>query len=306
MGWVFTSDSPAPGASSQAPGASSQGTQQIPAVSPVATRLLPALVQTRPPRLTPALPARSRAGCASPPREAPAPQNRKSSCSMPHLSSGAHARPIPGFLHVSRRALAVGAAAVTFWSVSSHDLPAQAATVREVEIQEQLQTVSIKDVTPVAAERDAFGITEFTVVQWPLAPSSKIASHFGYRSAPCGACSSNHLGVDFDPGAGTAIRAIADGVVTEVGNPSGELGVHVVIQHVVNGATVSSVYGHMQFGSLGLSVGDRVVRGQVLGAVGSSGLSTGPHLHLEIRDASATPIDPLAWLRANVTQEWGT
>lgn len=225
---------------------------------------------------------------------------------MPHALSGAPARPGPGFLQISRRALAVGAAAITFWTIGSHDFSAQAASVREEAIQEQLQSVTVKDVTPVAEARDAFGITEFTVVGWPLSPSSKIGSYFGYRSAPCAGCSSNHLGVDFDPGAGTPIHAIADGVVTEVGNPSGEYGVYVVIRHDVDGATVYSLYGHMQYGSLGLGVGDSVSIGQVIGAVGSSGLSTGPHLHFEIQNASGTPIDPLSWLRAHVTEEWGS
>jgi murein DD-endopeptidase MepM/ murein hydrolase activator NlpD len=77
------------------------------------------------------------------------------------------------------------------------------------------------------------------------------------------------------------------------------MGVHLIIDHVIDGEEVSSVYGHMAFGSLSLQVGDVVKRGQIVGLVGSTGMSTGPHLHLGILK-DGEPIEPLAWMRAHV------
>ena len=144
---------------------------------------------------------------------------------------------------------------------------------------------------PVA--RDGFGITSYTVVQWPVPSTTIMTDGFGPRS--CAGCSTFHKGIDLTPGVGFPVQAIADGVVTEVGNPSGELGVHVLVQHVIDGVTFTSLYGHMQLGSMNLAVGDVVVRGQQLGTVGDTGQSTGPHLHFGIL-SNGVEIDPQAWL----------
>jgi murein DD-endopeptidase MepM/ murein hydrolase activator NlpD len=116
--------------------------------------------------------------------------------------------------------------------------------------------------------------------------------------AGCGFCSTNHQGLDFTPGSGYPINSIADGVVSLVEVSGGGLGNQVVVDHVVNGQKVQSVYGHMQYGSIKVAVGQSVTVGQVLGNVGSTGASTGAHLHLEIH-LDGTPIDPFAWLQAN-------
>lgn len=135
-------------------------------------------------------------------------------------------------------------------------------------------------------------------VQWPFPDGSPITSGFGGRNvAGCGFCSTFHEGLDFTPGAGTPIHAIADGVVSDV-QSSGAFGNHVVIDHIINGQKVQSVYAHMQYGSVQVAVGQTVAVGEVVGAVGSTGASTGPHLHLEIH-LDGTPVDPFAWLTAN-------
>ncbi|WP_258046279.1 M23 family metallopeptidase [Leifsonia shinshuensis] len=126
-----------------------------------------------------------------------------------------------------------------------------------------------------------------------------ISDGFGYRVAPCSGCSSYHEGIDMNPGAGSPIQAIADGVVREVGNPSGSLGVYAIIDHQIDGETVSSLYAHMAYGSLALRVGQTVKVRQLVGLVGSTGASTGAHLHLGI-SVNGTPVDPFAWLTQKV------
>ena len=119
-----------------------------------------------------------------------------------------------------------------------------------------LQSFTAPQIAMEPVLRDSFTITNYTVVQWPVPSTTTVSSWFGFRS--CSGCTNDHQGIDLNPGASYPIQAIADGVVSELGNPSGELGVFVVIDHVVDGEAVSSVYAHMQSGSLGLSVGDTV------------------------------------------------
>ncbi|TFD90309.1 M23 family metallopeptidase [Cryobacterium psychrotolerans] len=136
-------------------------------------------------------------------------------------------------------------------------------------------------------------------IQWPFAVGVHIGSKFGFRD--CAGCSSNHRGQDFNPGIGAPIQSIADGVVSQAIDGEGSLGVHMVIDHMIDGELVSSVYAHMIHGSMLFKVGDVVKVGQVVGKTGDTGMSTGPHLHFEIRRGglNGTHVDPLEWLYAN-------
>jgi murein DD-endopeptidase MepM/ murein hydrolase activator NlpD len=136
-------------------------------------------------------------------------------------------------------------------------------------------------------------------IQWPFPIRVPIATGFGPRQvAGCSFCSTFHEGVDFDPGQGVPIGAIADGVVSQVTNSHAGLGNNVVVEHVINGQPVQSVYGHMLDGSIRVVVGQQVKVTDEIGQVGSTGESTGAHLHLEIH-VGGVPIDPFAWLKAN-------
>ncbi|NRD25262.1 M23 family metallopeptidase [Frigoribacterium sp. VKM Ac-2836] len=136
-------------------------------------------------------------------------------------------------------------------------------------------------------------------VQWPFQTGVPISSGFGARQvANCGFCSTFHQGLDFVPGAGSPIQSIADGVVSKVDGPSGALGNNVWIDHVVNGQKVTSVYAHMQTGSVEVREGETVTVGTIIGKVGSTGNSTGAHLHFEIV-IGGVPVDPYPWLQAN-------
>lgn len=136
-------------------------------------------------------------------------------------------------------------------------------------------------------------------IQWPFAVGVHIGDQFGPRN--CAGCSSNHQGQDFNPGVGAPIQAVADGVVSLAEDGEGSLGVHMIIDHMIDGKLVSSVYGHMIHGSMNFKVGDVVKVGQVIGKTGSTGMSTGPHLHFEIREGGkdGQHVDPLKWLYAN-------
>jgi murein DD-endopeptidase MepM/ murein hydrolase activator NlpD len=106
-----------------------------------------------------------------------------------------------------------------------------------------------------------------------------------------------HAGVDLAARSGTPVLATADGVIAAAEH-SGGLGNHVVMVHNIAGRPVASVYGHLLDRSITIHVGDVVTAGQVIGKVGSTGNSTGPHLHFEIRPGgpSSPAIDPTGWL----------
>jgi len=132
-------------------------------------------------------------------------------------------------------------------------------------------------------------------VCWPFPYPVEMSDGFGYRTAPCAGCSSDHRGIDLLPGAGTPIYAIADGVVSDY-QEGGGYGTHLFIDHVIGGQNVASLYAHMQTGSSPLQPGEHIKRGDFVGLVGSTGAVTAPHLHLEIR-LDGTAIDPLPWLQ---------
>lgn len=138
-------------------------------------------------------------------------------------------------------------------------------------------------------------------IVWPVLTPERRSDGFGPRSAPCAGCSTNHDGVDFNPGNGSPIVSIADGVVVLATENGGGLGVNVEVQHNIGGTLVTSSYAHMQSGSMTVGVGDQVTAGQQLGAVGTTGQSTGPHLHLEMFGADGVRFDGFAWLAMRVT-----
>ncbi|HXH33164.1 MAG TPA: peptidoglycan DD-metalloendopeptidase family protein [Plantibacter sp.] len=135
-------------------------------------------------------------------------------------------------------------------------------------------------------------------IQWPFAVGVTIGDRFGARD--CAGCSSDHHGQDFNPGDGAPIQVIADGVVRHVEDGEGSLGVNIIVDHTINGQLVSSVYAHMQHGSTKVVEGQVIKVGTIIGLTGSTGMSTGPHLHFEIRLDGVTWVDPLEWLYANV------
>ena len=138
-------------------------------------------------------------------------------------------------------------------------------------------------------------------VQWPFPYAVPISDGFGERVAPCRGCSSFHKGTDFTPGAGTAIYSVAAGVVSYTEVSDSGMGNNVIIDHVVNGVKVQSLYAHMQMNSSPLNVGDTVAVGDFVGLVGETGTAIGAHLHLEIH-VNGVQIDPYNWLKTNAAK----
>jgi murein DD-endopeptidase MepM/ murein hydrolase activator NlpD len=156
---------------------------------------------------------------------------------------------------------------------------------------------------PIVTEVASLGavpIQNSDTVVWPVIDPTRISDGFGPRSAPCGGCSSSHDGVDFIPGVGTPVMSIADGVVVLATEAGGGLGVNVEVQHNIDGELITSSYAHLQYGSLAVSVGQQVTAGQQVGSVGTTGQSTGPHLHLEMFGADNVRFDGMAWLHARL------
>ena len=123
--------------------------------------------------------------------------------------------------------------------------------------------------------------------QWPIA-GVKVGQGVGARIHPVYGYRSCHTGVDLGAPSGTPIRATAAGII--VSNASGgPYGNHTLIAH---GNGLFSMYAHQS--RFGATEGQKVKKGDVIGYVGSTGYSTGPHLHFEIH-VGGTPYDPMGW-----------
>lgn len=126
---------------------------------------------------------------------------------------------------------------------------------------------------------------------------TRIASGFGYRIDPVYKVTKLHAGLDFAAPIGTPVYATADGTVTEADFNEGGYGNHVVINH---GYGYETLYGHMV--RIKTRKGKKVKRGEVIGYVGSTGKSTGPHCHYEVRK-NGTPVDPVYFFYNDLTPE---
>jgi len=124
---------------------------------------------------------------------------------------------------------------------------------------------------------------------------SRIASGFGYRIDPVYKTTKFHAGLDFAAPQGTPIYATANGTVEVAGNTGNGYGNHVVINH---GYGYGTLYGHM----FRVNVGQKVKRGEIIGWVGSTGKSTGPHCHYEVH-RNGDPVDPVYYFYNDITPD---
>ncbi len=126
---------------------------------------------------------------------------------------------------------------------------------------------------------------------------TRIASGFGYRIDPIYKTVKLHAGLDFAAPIGTPIYATADGRIITAGNTGNGYGNHVVINH---GYGYETLYGHMS--KIKVRVGQKVKRGEVIGWVGSTGKSTGPHCHYEVHK-NGQKIDPVYFFYNDLSPE---
>jgi len=122
---------------------------------------------------------------------------------------------------------------------------------------------------------------------WPT-DDRVVSSDYGWRQRPCKSCSSDHKGIDFDPGRGEPVYAAMDGIVSRL-EKGGGFGQHIYIEHIANFNDTEfqnwqTVYAHMEIGTTpeNLRVGSIVKAGDIIGTVGNTGTSTGAHLHFEL------------------------
>ncbi|HAG10790.1 MAG TPA: M23 family peptidase [Desulfotomaculum sp.] len=132
---------------------------------------------------------------------------------------------------------------------------------------------------------------------WPSAASDYVTSFFGTRLHPILGVYKTHSGIDIGAGYGTAVLAAADGAVATAAYDAGGYGNYIIIDH---GNGNMTLYAHMSQMSVG--VGQTVKQGQTIGFVGSTGMSTGPHLHFEVY-VGGTRVDPLLYF-SNYTAAW--
>jgi len=128
---------------------------------------------------------------------------------------------------------------------------------------------------------------------WPI--EGPVTSSFGEREDPFNGEGAFHSGIDISAPNGTPVRATADGEVSDAAMGAG-YGREVVLDH---GHDVTTVYGHLS--AIAVMPGQHVTEGQVIGYVGQSGRSTGPHLHYEVR-VHNVPVNPHKYLRTTFAQ----
>ena len=152
-----------------------------------------------------------------------------------------------------------------------------------------------KLIASAAASQPQLSFTGFIC---PLKSYSRISSEYGWRKNPVSGVNKLHADIDFAAPAGTPIYAAASGYVQVAGWSSGGYGNYVIIYHgkMSDGTAYSTLYGHMR--SVATTAGKYVKQGELIGYVGSTGNSTGNHLHLEVwkGGSKANAVNPRSYI----------
>lgn len=141
-------------------------------------------------------------------------------------------------------------------------------------------------------QNSAYGGTP-TTGTWAKPVEGKVSSNFGTRSAPTAGASTYHKGMDIAAPLGTPVTAPANGRVITAGTQGGYGKLIELDNGIINDVKVSSRYGHLH--NYIVAPNQTVNQGQIIGYVGSTGISTGPHLHFEIRE-NGTPVNPTKYI----------
>lgn len=148
------------------------------------------------------------------------------------------------------------------------------------------ESVSTEPETPPVQEE----LPQVEPEKWTLLNTGRITSRYGERELD--GVVGFHSGIDIAGNYGDDVFAMADGEVFETGVDEG-YGNYIKIRHPQKGIT--TLYGHLQ--SISVNEGQTVTRGAVIGTVGSTGRSNGPHLHLEVRDGENHTLDPAPYIQ---------
>lgn len=171
------------------------------------------------------------------------------------------------------------------------------STLNNLSSRVQVQQASFKEITELVKNKEKLLAATPAIQPVSNKDLKRIASGFGYRIDPVYKTVKLHPGLDFTSPAGTPIYATADGAVEFSGNRGDGYGNHVIINH---GFGYKTLYGHMY--RIKTRAGQRVKRGEVIGWVGSSGKSTGPHCHYEVIK-NGNKIDPIYFFYNDLTPE---
>jgi len=180
---------------------------------------------------------------------------------------------------------------------SSTDLISVQKRINKLERMMLTQSKSYEEVFALAQSQDQM-LQAMPAIQ-PVANKDlrRIASGFGMRIHPIYKIAKMHAGLDFTADVGTEIYATGDGEVLSVDSKLSGYGHHVIIQH---GYGFETLYAHMS--RVAVRVREKVKRGQVIGYVGNTGTSTGPHLHYEVHK-NGSPVDPAFYFYSDITPE---
>ena len=151
-----------------------------------------------------------------------------------------------------------------------------------------LETTALSNSLPIQRQWSPFGPGVWQPDRWPV--RGVITSSFGERVDPFLGEGAFHPGIDIGAPYGTPVHVTADGIVVYAGVING-YGRAVIVNH---GHGIRTLYAHMS--ALVVTAGQRIDRGEVVGYVGDSGRSTGPHLHYEVR-VNNDPVNPYRYLR---------
>ncbi len=159
------------------------------------------------------------------------------------------------------------------------------------------QNKSFTDIEKMVAGKQEF-LAHIPAIQ-PVSNKQleRIASGFGMRIDPVYKIPKMHAGLDFTAPTGTPIYATADGTVTRADFSTGGYGNHVIID---NGYGYETLFGHMV--RVKARAGQKVKRGEIIGWVGSTGKSTGPHCHYEVHK-NGEPVDPVYYFYNDITPD---
>ena len=163
------------------------------------------------------------------------------------------------------------------------------ALIRQKQAEEQARRAAARRAALLAGVEPPPSLGAPSALSWPV--SGRISSPFGMRTNPVSGRFLMHTGIDIAAEMGTTVLAPADGRVISAGWNDGGYGNMIILDH---GGAMSSLYGHLS--QIFVGADQEIKKGQAIGAVGSTGNSTGPHLHFEVR-MDGRPIDPMSYLR---------